>query len=80
MSRQASLRLVHFRGTMVECKFYGTTHRDDALVGRDTVIAVFSHRPSWRRWLRSRKNCFAESWGFKSTRAEEQSPVIRNFP
>jgi hypothetical protein len=25
----------------VECKFYGTTHRDDALVGRDTVIAVF---------------------------------------
>ena len=47
MSRQASLRLVHFRGTIVECKFYGTTHRDDALVGRDTVIAVFSHHPSW---------------------------------
>ena len=80
MSRQASLRLVHFRGTIVECKFFGTTRRDDALVGRDTVIAVFSHHPSWRMWLRSRKNCFAESWGFKSTRAEEQSPVIRNFP
>ena len=42
----------------MECKFCGTTRRDDALVGRDTVIAVFSHRLSWRRWLRSRKNCF----------------------
>ena len=68
----------------MECKFFGTTHRDDALVGRDTVIAVFSHHPSWRMWLRSRKNCFVRKLGvlkYPRRRAEscnKEFPVKRN--
>ena len=57
----------------MECNvnFFGTTHRDDALVGHDTVIVI--------GYKKSVKLSFAEL-GVCTTHAEEQSPVIRNFP
>ena len=51
--------------------FNGTTHRDDALVGHDTVIVIKDKKVV--------KLLFIEL-GVCTTHAEEQSPVIRNFP
>lgn len=51
--------------------FNGTTHRDDALVGHDTVIVI--------KYKKIVKLSFAEL-GVCTTHAEEQSPVKRNFP
>lgn len=57
----------------MECNvnFFGTTHRDDAMVGHDTVIVI--------KYKKIVKLSFAEL-RVCTTHAEEQSPVIRNFP
>ena len=50
--------------------FNGTTRRDDALVGHDTVIVIKDKKVV--------KLLFIEL-GVCTTHAEEQSPVVRNF-